>query len=103
MINNKMVNNKKSKVKKEKVKVVYRTKQERKEEVNNIINKLTELQLSTEYEAIKKLYKTMFEYINNGDRIIINIPFPEINKRIEGILPINKLEQGTLRLKHEKF
>lgn len=98
-----MVNNKKSKVKKEKVKVVYRTRQERKEEANNIIKKLTELQLSTQYEAIKTLYTIMFEYINTGERIIINIPFPEINKRIEGILPINKIEQGTLRLKHEKF
>ena len=48
-----------------------------------IINKLEELQLaSADYEPIKKFYDIMFNYIRTGQRTILNIPFPEINKRV---------------------
>ena len=41
----------------------------------------------------------MFKYINDGERIIINIPFPEIKKTIEGVLAINIKEEVAVRLK----
>jgi len=43
------------------------------------------------------------EYISKGERIIINIPFPEINRRIKGVLAINKTEDVTVALMNEKF
>ena len=77
---------------------VFRTKDERKSEVKQIIKKLRELQLSNNYEPIQKLYNIMHKYINEGERIIVNIPFPEINKNIEGVLPVNIKEQVVVKL-----
>ena len=45
----------------------------------------------------------MFKYIREGQTIIVNIPFPEINKRIEGILPASVNEECGIRLRCEKF
>ena len=109
-----MVNNKKNKRNKDKTNTntnekdkkpsVYRTLEQRKEEIRKIINKLEELQLaSADYEPIKKFYDIMFNYIRTGQRTILNIPFPEINKRIEGILAININEECAIRLKYEKY
>ena len=41
--------------------------------------------------------------MEQGERILINIPFPIMNKRIEGVLAINKNEEVAIRLKYEKF
>ena len=71
-------------------------------ETNGTIT-LNSIKLNNNYEAIQKLYKQFKIYIENGDRLIINIPFPEINKRIEGVLSINKNEEVAIRLKYEKF
>ena len=97
-----MVNNKKNKREKENKCPVYRTKAERIAEVRLLISKLAELKLSIDYGPIKQFYELLSKYINKGERIIVNIPFPEINKRIEGVLPINKLEESTIRLTNEK-
>tara|TARA_Y100000389_G_scaffold132769_1_gene130232 strand:- start:205 stop:492 length:288 start_codon:yes stop_codon:yes gene_type:complete len=94
---------KKKKEKKSKIEHIYRTIEERKNEVRKIKEVLDEHQLSIEYEPIKKLYNIMFNYIKTGERIIVNIPFPEINKRIEGVLAVNIREEVALRLKYEKF
>ena len=101
--NSKNTNSKKSKTKRVKQIPVYRTKEERKEEVRKLVTQLQNLQLSREYDAIKIFYDLMFKYINEGERIIINIPFPEMKKRIEGVLAINKREEVSIRLKYEKF
>tara|TARA_A100001011_G_C14086163_1_gene746585 strand:+ start:354 stop:644 length:291 start_codon:yes stop_codon:yes gene_type:complete len=93
-----MVNKKKSKVKKEKHLPIVRTREERTQEVKKIITTLSELQLSVEYEPIRQLYNIMNEYISCGERVIVNIPFPEIKKRIEGILSVNVKEEVWLRM-----
>ena len=98
-----MVNNKKNKTKKEKKEIQYRTKQERQNEVKHILEQLSEFQLNPSYEPVKKLYLKFKEYINEGQRIIVNIPFPEINRRIKGVLAINKREDVTIGLMNEKF
>ena len=51
-----------------------------------------------EYKPIRERYNIMNEYINRGERVIVNIPFPEINKNIEGILSVNVKEEVWLRL-----
>ena len=96
-----MTNKKKGKDKKTKVSVFVRSQEERKHEVKKIIENLSDLQLSNDYEPIRKLYDMMRIYINQGERITINIPFPEIKKRIEGVLAVNVKEDVVLRLSNE--
>ena len=98
-----MGNKKKRKVKKEKKEPEYRTKEERQTEVKEILKQLSEFQLNPSYEPVNKLYLKFKEYISEGERLIVNIPFPEINRRIKGVLAINKREDVTIALMNEKF
>ena len=98
-----MGNKKKRKVKKEKKEPEYRTKEERQAEVKHILEQLNEFQLNTTYEPVRKLFVKFKEYISKGERLIVNIPFPEINRRIKGVLAINKREDVTIALMNEKF
>jgi hypothetical protein len=98
-----MVNNKKNKNKKEKKKMVYRTKEERQVKVKEVLNQLSSFDLNIKYEPIKKLYILFKEYVNECKRIEVNIPFPEINRRIKGLLAISVNEEVFINLKHEKF
>jgi len=91
------------KKKREKKKTIYRTKEQRQEEVKEVLNQLNEFDLNIKYEPIKKLYTLFKEYINEDKRIEINIPFPEINRRIKGLLAIGINENVWIKLKHEEF
>lgn len=91
------------KTEKQKNKIVYRTKKERQGEVKVILNQLSKFDLNIKYEPIKKLYKLFKEYINEDRRLEVNIPFPEINRRIKGLLAISVRENTWIKLKHEKF
>jgi len=94
---------KKNKPKREKKPPVHRTREERQEEARKILAKLTELQLNVTYEPIQMLYKRLNEYIEKGERITVNIPFPEINRRIRGILAISVREMVWMKMENEKF
>ena len=98
-----MVKKKKSKEKKVKKAPEYRSLEERKGEVKNILKQLSEFELTPVYEPVKKLYKLFKEYIDEDKRIIVNIPFPMIKRRIKGVLAINKREDVTIALLNEKF
>ena len=98
-----MTNNKKTKKKKVKKEIVYRTKEQRQEEVKNILKQLGEFDLNIQYEPIKKLYQQFKTYIAEGNRMHINIPFPEINRRIKGLLAISVNEEVWVKLEREKF
>jgi hypothetical protein len=91
------------KEKREKKEIVYRTKEERQNEIKEILSKLSEFNLNSTYEPIKKLYQKFKEYINEGNRIEVNIPFPEVNRRIKGVLAISVREEVWITLKNEKF
>jgi len=91
------------KEKREKKEIIYRTKEERQNEIKEILSKLSEFNLNSTYEPIKKLYQKFKEYINEGNRIEVNIPFPEVNRRIKGILAISVREEVWITLKNEKF
>lgn len=91
------------KPKKEKKPPEYRSKEERQEEVKNILEQLSQFQLNPTYEPVKKLYLKFQEYIREGERLLVNIPFPEINRRIKGVLAINKKEDVVISLMNEKF
>ncbi len=98
-----MTNNKKTKKKKVKKEIVYRTKEQRQEEVKNILKQLSEFNLTIQYEPIKKLYQQFRTYIAEGSRMLVNIPFPEIDRRIKGLLAISVNEEVWVKLEKEKF
>ena len=54
-------------VKRVKKEIVYRTREERQNEVKEILNKLSEFDLNMTYEPIKKLYQKFKEYIQEGN------------------------------------
>ena len=97
-----IVKNNKNKNKNKKIPLL-RNREERKIEVDKIIRKLTELELTIQYEPIKELFKILKDYMENGGIKEINIPFPMINKRIKGHLPDNLNDQCFVALKHENF
>ena len=88
---------------KEKKEIVYRTKEQRQEEVRNLLTELTKFELNSLYEPVRKLYNIFKTYIETGERTLINIPFPEINRRIKGLLAISVNEEVWVNLKKEKF
>ena len=96
-----MTNNKKSKKKKVKKEIIYRTKEERQKEVKTILEQLSGFDLDSKYEPIKQLYGLFKIYIAEGKRIIVNIPFPEIKRRIKGLLAVSINEEVWLKLEKE--
>jgi hypothetical protein len=93
-----MTKKKQKKDKKDKKKIIYRTKQQRQEEVKNILLQLNEFDIGIKYEPVRKLYEIFKVYIAEGNRIKVNVPFPEINRRIKGLLAISINEEVWLKL-----
>jgi hypothetical protein len=76
-----------------------RSKDERREQVRPIFEKLTELKLTaSEHDEIKELFQTISAYVKTGDKQTINITFPAINKRIKGTLESNTSKNSCIRL-----
>ena len=98
-----MGKHKKNKPKKEKREIVYRTKEQRQQEVREILKQLSKFELTPRYEPVKELYKQFKQYIDTGDRIEINIPFPMIKRRIKGLLAASVNEDVWIKLQNEKF
>lgn len=98
-----MGKHKKNKPKKEKKEIVYRTKEQRQQEVREILKQLSKFELTPRYEPVKELYKQFKQYIDTGDRIELNIPFPMINRRIKGLLAASVNEDVWIKLQNEKF
>ena len=87
--------------------IIKRTKEQRQNEVKTIIKKLNELHLTTSYDCIKTLLKNMKQYtnisnddttINSDEPIIINIPCPELNILITGVLEIDLRKKVWVKL-----
>tara|TARA_A100001015_G_scaffold91931_1_gene102309 strand:+ start:127 stop:372 length:246 start_codon:yes stop_codon:yes gene_type:complete len=75
-----------------------RNNEQKKLIILEIIKKINELNLSTEYPSIKTLYELFKEYLDNDYSININIPFPEINRKIIGLLPINLKNKPIIKI-----
>jgi hypothetical protein len=75
-----------------------RTKEERIIEVDKIKNKLIELDINDTFNTIKELYKLMDYYVENGVRVSVNLPFPEYDKTIKGVLSLSKKENCLVKM-----
>ena len=53
---------------------MYKTNEERKIEINEIITTLTNLELTIQYDEIKKLFILMKTFLKEGNKIKVNIP-----------------------------
>jgi hypothetical protein len=76
-----------------------RTREERQAEVRTIIDKLTELNLTTTHEPVVELMATMRDYVNTGNEHIIDIMFPALNRRIVGKLTSYVNEPVIVKMK----
>lgn len=77
---------------------MYRTKEERIKEIKPIIEKLTELKIkASEHEEIRELLTKIQVYIQQGERIEINIPFPIADVDIKGVLATELKERVWIK------
>lgn len=80
-----------------------KTEEQRRASSREILKQLESLDLSVTHPPIRELLKLMKRHNDTGDRIKVNIPFPEINRRIKGVLAPGVREDSYIVLKHEKF
>lgn len=76
-----------------------RTREERQSEVRKIIDKLTELNMTTTHEPVVELMSIMRDYVNTGNEYVIDIQFPALNRRIVGKLTAYVNEPVMVKLK----
>lgn len=89
---------KKNKAEKARRSIEYRSKEERQDESKKILAKLCELRLNSDYDEVKELISNLQTYIQSGERMEINIPFPAIGRTIKGVLAVNKREQVVVMM-----
>ena len=68
------------------VKDKIKSQEERQAEVRPIIEKLTELKISVLEPPIKELFTKMRLFVQIGEKIEVNIPYPKTNQIIEGVM-----------------
>jgi hypothetical protein len=70
--------------------IFYRSKIQRINEIKPILNKLSELNIKAcEHEEIRELLQKIQIYIQEGEKVIVDIPFPIADVVIRGILEID--------------
>ena len=79
----------------------HKSKDEMITDIKPIIQKLNELELNTSYPAIKRLYKEIAEHIKDGESRKINIPFPEVKRRIKGFLSGDTRKETWVKLESD--
>tara|TARA_B100002051_G_scaffold175509_1_gene165992 strand:- start:368 stop:661 length:294 start_codon:yes stop_codon:yes gene_type:complete len=79
-------------------KIGQRTTEERRHEAKKIVTSLTSFGLTTTYPAVQHLMSILSAYVQQGDRTAVNIPVPEIGRRITGVLATSKREAVWMKL-----
>ena len=77
---------------------LMRTRPERDAEVKKIMRTLTDLGLTADYSAVKELLPILAVYAKTGERTCVDIPVPEADRRMVGVLAASKREEVWLRL-----
>jgi hypothetical protein len=86
-----------------KTKSNMKTEEERRASSLEILKQVKALDLSVTHPPIKELLKLLKRHNETGERIAVNIPFPDLNRRIKGVLAPGAREDSYIVLKHEKF
>ncbi len=81
---------------------VQRTLAERQAEVRPIVEKMGELGLNTAYEEVVELYKLMRRYVQEGERVVVNIPFPAAGGKLTGVLATSVREQVWIKIEKNR-
>jgi len=82
---------------------IHRTKEQRISEVKPIIMKLSELNIkAAEHEEIRDLLHKIQTYIQHGERIEINIPFPIADVDIKGLLATDVKERVWVKFTRDE-
>ena len=76
----------------------YRCVVERKGEARLVIEKLSEMRLTAQYDAVRELMGSLKRYIDDGVRIEVDIPFPEVGRRIVGVLAVDHREEVWIKM-----
>jgi len=77
---------------------MYRTKEQRVKEIKPIIEKLTELKITaSDHPEIRELLTKIQVYIQQGERIEIDIPFPIADVEIKGVLATELKERVWIK------
>lgn len=80
-----------------------RNKEERRNETNMVVKTINELKLNTGYKEVIELYKCIQSYVNDGKEQQLNIPFPAIDRRIKGLLPLSKNKKLWIKLEYYDY
>ena len=80
-----------------------KTEEERRASSLEILKQVKALDLSVTHPPIKELLKLLKRHNETGEKIAVNIPFPDLNRRIKGVLAPGAREDSYIVLKHEKF
>ncbi len=72
----------------------------RDKEARKIIESLNKMNLGPKYSAVQLLYKSLKKWKEEGERIEININFPEIDKKFEGVLRRYENQHTYIKLIH---
>jgi hypothetical protein len=77
---------------------LYRTKEQRMNEIKPIIQKLSDLKIkASDHVEIQELLTKIQVYIHQGERLEINIPFPIADVDIVGVLATDVKERVWLK------
>ena len=79
----------------------HKSKEDRMADIKPIIQKLNELELNTSYPAIKRLYIEIAQHMKDGESRKINIPFPEVKRRIKGFLSGDTRKETWVKLESD--
>jgi hypothetical protein len=82
---------------------IFRTKKERHLEAKKIIENLNKLDLTIQSPPVKNLFQLLQKYIQDGERIEVNIPFEEQNRTIKGVLETNIKNQVWVKLEYHEY
>jgi hypothetical protein len=77
---------------------MYRTKEQRVKEIKPIIEKLTELKIkASDHPEIRELLTKIQVYVQQGERVEIDIPFPIADVDIKGVLATELKERVWIK------
>ena len=86
--------------KKKKKEKIYKTKEQRIEEVNKIKNKIESFGLSEEHKGIPELYKVLDDFEKDGYSNSGKIKLPGLKRVVYFILTVNQKIESTVSLKY---